>query len=630
MQRYATIVFFIAFALGIGVCRVLPGTGWAAAAIVAAATGFFLTWRGRRGLAAGAPAVAAFVVAVFFAGAWRGQLYFEPLERAVDAQHWYRTIDYRATVARVPWHASGSVRYVQLTDLQSRQGEAFPCGGYDYTMAVPASDTLSAGQRITGRATLVPLRAPLWPDEPDYRPYHYRQGVIGQLYDQGYRVAGQGDASSRTLRYRILRYVRESLSRSGLSEQAADLTLAVVLGDKAALDSPTRQAYRLSGAMHLLVVSGLHVGIVAGIVFLLTGFLARRRKWRVGLVLAVLWSYGFLTGYPPPVLRALWMYSLSLLSGISGGRYFSFGALCLAGWADLAVRPQDMYSLGFQMSYAATAALVVSYGGIARLCAGIWIRALRLTARLVCTTLVAQAALLPWLLYHFDYVNLLSPLANLVLVPLVGYAVIPLGLLLTVLSSAGIAFAPLAGLYNRLTDFCTAVAAGIGQREEFAFSGMGMSFPLWIFAVFLCAGAFFLWRKEVKRALVVVLSGGITGCAAMLADASPYPYLGVRQGRYVLAVEAGCWREPAPGSLLTLGGRRLWFFPEEDPRAASFSREDVLLVRRYFRPKTPPGMLILAADTPWRQAERWRDYALGQGVEVHDLREKGYCVFAGE
>lgn len=629
MQRYATVVLFAAFALGIGLCRVLPAVGWAAAAVAAAAAGFFLTWRGRKGLAAGAPAVAVFVLAVFFAGAWRGQLYFEPLERAVDAQRWYRTMDYRATVAQVPWHAAGSVRYVQLTDLQGWDGEIARTECYDYTLAISAGDTLWVGQRIAGRATLVPLRAPLRPEEPDFRPYHYRRGVIGQLYDQGHRVVGKGETSANQWRYNILNYVRKSLVCSGLSDRAADLTLAVVLGDKSAVDAPTRQAYRLSGATHLLVVSGLHVGIVAGIVFLLTGFLARWRKWRVALVLAVLWSYGFVARYPPPVLRALWMYSLLLLSGVSGGRYFSFGALCLAGWMDLAVRPQDVYSVGFQMSYAATAALILSYGGIVRWCSGIRMRVLRLAARLLCITLVAQVALLPWVLYHFDYVNLLFPLANLVLVPLVGYAVIPLGMLLIVLSSLGIALAPLAQAYNRLTDFCTAVASGIGQREEFAFSGLGMDFPFWVFAVFLCAGAFLLWRKGIKRALAAVLLGGIAACAAYLMDRPTYPCLEVRQGRYILAWETDRRQQVEPESVFPVGGRQLRVFPREDSRM-SFSRKDVLLVRNYFPMKNPPGVLILAADTPWQQARRWRDYAQGQGVELHDMREKGYYIFSGE
>ena len=627
MQRYATAVFFAAFALGILVCRYAWEAVWIVGALVAAGTGFFLNGR-CRGLAGSVPVVAAFVVAVFFAGAWRGNLYFAPLERTVSHLTWYATVDYRATVAEIPAYASnGRQRYIRLEQVRLHPEQAAILPRYAFTMAVPVEDTFSVGDVVAGRAVLLPLRAPLSAEQTDFRTINHRKGVVGQLYDvSGCRVVGRDETAGTVWRARAMDCIRGALLRCGVSEPATELTLAVVLGDKSAVDPQTRQAYRLSGAMHLLVVSGLHVGIIAGMVFLLTGFLSKRRKWRAAAILAVLWGYGFLAGYSPAVLRALWMYTVLVLSGFGRGRYFSFSALCLAGWLDLVVRPQDVYSSGFQMSYAATAALVLSYEGLGRIGRKVRPAVFKPVVRLLLVALVAQAALAPFVLFYFDSLNLLFPLTNLLLVPLVSYAVIPAGLLLCVLSVMGVSFPLLAWGYNRLTDLCTTMAAAISRQETFVLSQVGLSLSGTVWAVFLCAGVF-LWRRTVKGALAVMLTGGIVACAARLGADSPYPYIGVDDdGGYVVEMGRAKRASPSAGSLVSCAGRTLWVFPRQGQTLPQ--GRCVLLAREYFEPQTAVETIVLAADTPWSDAARWRAYARKQKIVLHDMREKGIFPIA--
>lgn len=237
------------------------------------------------------------VLAVFFAGGWRGGLYFSRMDAVQEALPWYQPVEYTARVSQVPSYGGKQVRYVQLDEFCAGRQGCLP-REYAWTMAVPLSDTLEVGDRVEGRAVLLPLQGALWAGEPDFRSIQRHKGVVGQLRDAGYRVVGREEFSGSALREAVRGAVREALMRGGVSRSAAELTLAVLLGDKGAIDPQTKKAYQLSGAMHLLVVSGLHVGIVAGIVFALTFSLSGVGD-AYGGGIGLLWGYWFPDGVFP-------------------------------------------------------------------------------------------------------------------------------------------------------------------------------------------------------------------------------------------------------------------------------------------------------------------------------------------
>ena len=103
MQRYATAVFFAAMALGVLLCRGLPVVLWGLAALLAAGTGIFLYFsKGSKSLGTGSGVGLALVLAVFFAGGWRGGLYFSRMDAVQEALPWYQPVEYTARVSQVP------------------------------------------------------------------------------------------------------------------------------------------------------------------------------------------------------------------------------------------------------------------------------------------------------------------------------------------------------------------------------------------------------------------------------------------------------------------------------------------------------------------------------------------------
>lgn len=130
---------------------------------------------------------------------------------------------------------------------------------------------------------------------------------------------------------------------------------ALVLGDKSLLDSELRSSFSNTGAMHVLAVSGLHVGIVAQILIFLAQFLARwiTRYQAQLIVVSLLWVYALLTGLSPSVVRSVLMFSLLIVAQISGRNSTSINILFISAFISLVYNPYLLFDVGFQLSYGA-------------------------------------------------------------------------------------------------------------------------------------------------------------------------------------------------------------------------------------------------------------------------------------
>ncbi|GGM92651.1 DNA internalization-related competence protein ComEC/Rec2 [Thermus composti] len=209
---------------------------------------------------------------------------------------------------------------------------------------------------------------------------------------------------------------RERL-RQGLSPPVAELLEGLVLGDKAGLEE-AYSGFQKAGLAHLLALSGLHVGLLVGAFLLLP-----LGRFRYLLALGVLPLYLWLAGPSPSLLRASLMAGLSLLGLLLGlGSAGVLQALGLALFLQLLLNPHALLSLGFQLSHLAVLGLALFLSPLPRP------RGLKGHLLLgLATPLAAQAPLVPLLLARFGFFPLLSPLANLLALPLVAL-LLPLGL----------------------------------------------------------------------------------------------------------------------------------------------------------------------------------------------------------
>ena len=235
----------------------------------------------------------------------------------------------------------------------------------------------------------------------------------------------------------------QRLEAAGLSGDELATVGALTLGYKEGLDKELRRHFQASGAAHVLAVSGLHTGIIYA---LLVGILTLGGRYRplhedkwgrraISLIIIVfMWAYAWLTGMTPSVVRAVLMVTLFEFGRMIYRQSFSLNTIASAAVFILFVKPSDLWSVSFQLSFAATAAIVVladalgttiKYNSLRQTFGG---KILNWFMGIIIVSLAAQLGTLGITMYCFHQVSTYFLLTNLIVLPLASLLV-PCGLL---------------------------------------------------------------------------------------------------------------------------------------------------------------------------------------------------------
>jgi competence protein ComEC len=326
------------------------------------------------------------------------------------------------------------------------------------------------GDEILIRTTLEPITRIPDPGGFDRRAWAASRGMYQECFavpQDWYRIGHATQwfdpfASSRAR-------VSEWLVESGLPQRQRAMVKALVLGLRDELEGEQREAFVRSGTIHILAVSGTHVGFI----YLMLMFLFRwmgggpkARFWRGALVLIALWCYAGLTGAHPSVLRATIMFSLFTGAGMVQAQVESLNSLCIAALGLLLWDPHMIVEVGFQLSFLAVLGILLFHGPMERS----WVPNNKWVGHvwsLMVLSIAAQLLTTPLTLYLFGAFPVWFLPANLIVVTAAGFAVygavgllavhrIPilgplvvflLTLLLQVVDSVTVFFAGLPGAY---------------------------------------------------------------------------------------------------------------------------------------------------------------------------------------
>nr|WP_321985572.1 ComEC/Rec2 family competence protein [uncultured Lichenicoccus sp.] len=293
------------------------------------------------------------------------------------------------------------------------------------------------------------LRAPSPPSLPGGRDLQ-REAFFDGLGGSGFaldpaEIEAHRPASGMAMRWQALRETIAGRIMQALPGAPGAIAATLVTGISSGISAADRNAFAVSGLAHLLAVAGLHLGIVMGLAMgsvrmalALWEYGALRLPTRQIAATAALLAGAFymaLTGMHLPTLRSLTMAALGVLALMLGRRAVSLRGLAIAALLMLLVAPDSLLEVSFQMSFAAVLALIAGYETLRpvmhRLYGdGNWRRRLGLhVAALFMTSLLAGAASLPYVAFHFGHVQFYFVLANLVAVPLTALWVLPGGLL---------------------------------------------------------------------------------------------------------------------------------------------------------------------------------------------------------
>lgn len=254
----------------------------------------------------------------------------------------------------------------------------------------------------------------------------------------------------------------QRLSDAGLQGDELATVGALTLGYKEDLGKDLLRHFRASGAAHVLAVSGLHTGIIYGILlWLLTlgGHLRPRHENKFGrrsislTIIVAMWGYAWLTGLTPSVVRAVLMVTVFEVGRMLYRQAFSINTISTAAFLILLIRPTDLWSVSFQLSFTATTAIVI----VARKCELYLHRLDWLKTRIgklahwivgmIIVSLAAQLGTLPLTMYYFHQFSNYFLLTNLIVLPLATFLV-PCGLITIVLGGT-----PIGLIAGRITHY---------------------------------------------------------------------------------------------------------------------------------------------------------------------------------
>jgi competence protein ComEC len=365
------------------------------------------------------------VLSIFFAGlTWH-----QATEKYARHQHFQQFINnadyFVATVNDVPVVRDKTVKTVILVNgaydsiFHPARGKAMA-----YFSKDSLSETLTYGDRLIFSADIRPVLPPGNPAMFDYQDYLRKKHIFHSVYipSGDFKVTGyQPKSKLKELAYSWRRYFVDQFREAGIVDDRFALATALVLGYDRYLDGELRAAYSNAGAMHVLCVSGLHVGIIYVVLMFLMNRIPVRTRWfhffKLLLVLLLIWMYALITGLEPAVSRAALMFSFVTLGKMIHRKSRVFNTLAASALVLLVMRPNLIVSLGFQMSYLAVGGIVWLHPYIynwyrphAWLPDKIW--------NLIAVSLAAQIALAPLLMFYFHKVSLIFPLSNLVAIPL--------------------------------------------------------------------------------------------------------------------------------------------------------------------------------------------------------------------
>ncbi|MCF7796194.1 MAG: DNA internalization-related competence protein ComEC/Rec2 [Lentisphaeria bacterium] len=298
------------------------------------------------------------------------------------------------------------------------------------------------GDTLSGRGV---FRKPLPRANPmdfDFRAYLEQKQVFWLLYPPRDHIWQIRPDSSRSFQQIIQRY-RTGIAgflRERVPGQPGYLLSALILGLRNEVDEEIIQWFSNTGVIHVLAVSGLHVGYVTLILFVILGFFRLPYRMQVLGTILGLGIYSLLTGGAPSVLRASTMAGLYLWGTTLERKVDLYNLLGAAAVGMLLITPNQLWRVGFQLSFAAVFSIAYFYPRLKALLPDPWQKVLgahtwlTYTVDLFLVSLAAQIGTLPFTIAYFHKIPIVGLMANLVVIPLIG-VIVALGFALLLLGS---------------------------------------------------------------------------------------------------------------------------------------------------------------------------------------------------
>ena len=347
------------------------------------------------------------------------------------------------------------------------------------------------------------IKSSLNPHQFNYKNYLAKQGIYQQVYATKQELLLLDQTSTSFLGFiAALRLkIQQSLQQYDFSEDELAVMNALLLGQRQEISKELSDNYSKAGAIHILAVSGLHVGIILLILSFVLKPLERVNKGKLiklVLVILFLWFFALLAGMSASVTRAVTMFSAIALGQFFNKRNAVEHSLIFSMFIILLWKPLFLFDVGFQLSYTAVFGIIWVQPVLYQL----WKPTFFIVDKgwqLISVSVAAQLGVLPISLFYFHQFPGLFFISNLIIIPFLG-VILGLGLVVLVLSYVSILPVFLEGFYGDVISILNKVVTFVARQEKFLFSEISFSVIKMIFFYLLIILGFQLFLKlNTKR-----------------------------------------------------------------------------------------------------------------------------------
>ena len=352
------------------------------------------------------------------------------------------------------------------------------------------------------------INPPLNPYQFDYRKYMANRDVHYQLYLNGncFVKPNRTRNSIYGIADRLRMTVSSNLKSHNFSEVSYGLLNALLLGRRGELSKEVIDDFKNAGAIHILAISGLHIGIilfVLNFLFKPLEFFRFGKTIKLALILLLLWFFGLIAGLSPSIVRSVTMFSFVAIGIVFKKRGSVLYSIFTSMLILLLINPNYLFEVGFQLSYLAVFGIVLLQPKIYK-----WYIS-RFTIidyfwKLLSVSLAAQIFVLPVSLYYFHQFPGLFWLTNLLIIPLLGILLM-LGILTVLLSTINLLPKFLVFLFDKLLIGLSTIVKWIADVEQFNFNDLNISFlEMTLFYVIILGSIFLMIKRNLKYGFVVL------------------------------------------------------------------------------------------------------------------------------
>lgn len=531
---------------------------------------------------------------------------------------------------------------------------------------------LSVDDEIYTTAELSAINPPLNPHQFSYKNYLGKLGVYHQarLTPNNYHKTAHPNRTIFGIAASARNHIIEKLKNKGFGEEELGVIQALLLGRRTDISKETYDNYKNAGAVHILALSGLHIGILLLVLqFLLRPleYLPHGKKISLLLTVLLLWGFAFLAGLSASIVRACTMFSFVAYALYLNRPSNTFNILALSMFFILLfINPNLLFQVGFQMSYAAVIAIVWIYPIVQKL----WYpksKPLRYVWQLLSVSVAAQVGVLPISLFYFHQFPGLFFVSNLLIVPTLGI-ILGTGIIVIFLSLINQLPVHLAWIFNEMISYMNTIVAWVARQEDFIFKDISFDGIQLLLAYFLIITLILLLGQVNYKRLMFVLSsllfihaytvfkayassqksevlvlhqtkntiimdriGSEANVYTSNSNAAKNPVTDIKVGERIATVR----HDTIVNSYLVRGKSflvldSLGIYPLEKKVETVLLTQSPKINLDRFISTTNPRQIIADGSNYTSNIERWKATCLKRKIPFHYTGEKGYYVFNGK